>query len=184
MVAAESELAARVEAKAERLLKQRAQDITDARKRLESDNKERNALEDGLVSKGMAGLGLIVIPVALLAFGALFDTSTWGMDLPFSLGIVTPNDLSGAFALVGLVIAIWCYARTASKTSRAEDLARTVVYDEEAIVLAEERLENVKRLQAQVAVHVARFRNTDGIDREAAASQLRRLEGELDSELV
>ena len=187
MAAGDSELAARVEAKAARLVKQRWEESARAEGRHERDEGERQEALNWWSNLGDAGCGLFLIPTVAAIAGLFLDmagcvvTMCATGDTSYT-GAVT---MTKFLPLIGLVVAIVLFIKAVLGRGAAKRLEHTVAYDEEAAHLAQQRFASATALQERVHTLAGRMRAaTDDADREAAASQLARLECELDSELA
>lgn len=185
MATSESELCSRVESKAKRLVEQRSRAIADATGRRQSDESARSKAAGWGFSNGDAGCGLVIIPIGAAILGGILDLGGCMLNGCSGVGFYSTTNLGSLFFPIGIVLAIYFLYRTVTTNSAAERLKITVENDEEAVQLAQQRLASAKALQDRVNTLTGRMRaTTDDAEREAAASQLRRLEGELDQELA
>lgn len=87
--------------------------------------------------------------------------------------------------LIVFVVMVPVFIKTISEKGKVKQLKMTVSNDEEGIQLAQRRLASARELQDRMNTLAGRMRTSvDDADREATASQLERLERELDSELA
>lgn len=187
MAESDGELAARVEAKATKLVERRDAEVDAARGRRKNDEAEYTRAKDWPFDIDTAAFGIIFFLVCAVAAGFVLDLvgcmaialATGDMNNEGSLTMTT------LLPLIVFVVMVLVFIKTVSEKGKVKQLKKTVSNDEEGIQLAERRLASARELRDRVNTLTGRMRTAvDDADREATASQLRRLERELDSELA
>ena len=188
MAAADSELVARTEAKAVKLVERRGAEVDAARNRSERDEAEYEKAKNRLFYNAFDVItGAVIYTIGALVAGFVLDVvgcmaialATGNMNNEGSLTMTT------LLPTIVLVVMVFFFAKTVSEKGKADRLKRAMPNDEEAVQLAQQRLESAKALQDRVRALSGRLRaETDDAELEVALSQLRRLERELDSELA
>ena len=186
MAAGDSELAARAEAKAERLVTLRSGNATAAEERRVRDEQERARAASWRFTPGEAGCGLVLIPFGASVVGGILDFGGCVLNSCSGGGLFSYSYWLWAAAFpFGVVAAIVFFAKTISANGRVRRFKEAVSNDDEAVQLAQQRLAAARALQDRVRALAGRMRSAaDDADLETAASQLARLERELDSELA
>lgn len=188
MAESDGELAARVEAKATKLVEQRDAEVDAARGRRKNDEAEYTRANDWpfddafhvisaaffyMITALAAGFALDLVGCMAIAL------ATGDMNNEGSLTMTT------LLPLIVFVVMVLVFIKTISEKGKGKQLKKTVSNDEEGIQLAQRRLASARELQDRVNTLAERMRTAvDDADREATASQLERLERELDSELA
>lgn len=187
MAESDGELAARVEAKATKLVERRDAEVDAARGRRKNDEAEYTKAKDWPFDIDTAAFGIIFFLVCAVAAGFVLDLvgcmaialATGDMNNEGSLTMTT------LLPLIVFVVMVLVFIKTVSEKGKVKQLKKTVSNDEEGIQLAQRRLASARELRDRVNTLTGRMRTAvDDADREATASQLRRLERELDSELA
>ena len=187
MAESDGELAARVEAKATKLVEQRDAEVDAARGRRKNDEAEYTKAKDWPFDIDTAAFGIIFFLVCAVAAGFVLDLvgcmaialATGDMNNEGSLTMTT------LLPLIVFVVMVLVFIKTVSEKGKVKQLKKTVSNDEEGIQLAQRRLASARELRDRVNTLTGRMRTAvDDADREATASQLKRLERELDSELA
>ena len=188
MADSDGELAARVEAKATKLVEQRDAEVDAARGRRKNDEAEYTRAKDWpfddafhvisaaffyMITALTAGFALDLVGCMAIAL------ATGDMNNEGSLTMTT------LLPLIVFVVMVLVFIKTISEKGKVKQLKKTVSNDEEGIQLAQRRLASARELRDRVNTLAGRMRTAvDDADREATASQLERLERELDSELA
>ena len=187
MAESDGELAARVEAKATKLVERRDAEVDAARGRRKNDEAEYTKAKDWPFDIDTAAFGIIFFLVCAVAAGFVLDLvgcmaialATGDMNNEGSLTMTT------LLPLIVFVVMVLVFIKTVSEKGKVKQLKKTVSNDEEGIQLAQRRLASARELRDRVNTLTGRMRTAvDDADREATASQLKRLERELDSELA
>lgn len=187
MAESDGELAARVEAKATKLVERRDAEVDAARGRRKNDEAEYTKAKDWPFDIDTAAFGIIFFVVCAVAAGFVLDLvgcmaialATGDMNNEGSLTMTT------LLPLIVFVVMVLVFIKTISEKGKVKQLKKTVSNDEEGIQLAERRLASARELQDRVNTLTGRMRAVvDDADREATTSQLKRLERELDGELA
>lgn len=187
MAESDGELAARVEAKATKLVEQRDAEVDAARGRRKNDEAEYTKAKDWPFDVKSAAFGTFFYLICAVAAGFALDLvgcmaialATGDMNNEGSLTMTT------LLPLIVFVVMVLVFIKTISEKGKVKQHKKTVSNDEEGIQLAQRRLASARELQDRVNTLAERMRTAvDDADREATASQLERLERELDSELA
>lgn len=187
MAESDGELAARVEAKATKLVEQRDAEVDAARGRRKNDEAEYTRAKDWPFDVKSAAFGTFFYLICAVAAGFALDLvgcmaialATGDMNNEGSLTMTT------LLPLIVFVVMVLAFIKTISEKGKVKQLKKTVSNDEEGIQLAQRRLASARELQDRMNTLAGRMRTSvDDADREATASQLERLERELDSELA